>query len=387
MNKVKVLFFADMLIADLDGASRTIFQLINRIPSEQFEYLFVCGTGPDKIADFECIHVISFKVLGNKTYRIASPLFQKFELDARIDNFSPDVIHITTPSPLGMFALKTAKRINVPVISIYHTHFVSYVDYYIKDFPLLLDFTKEKVKNSMRSFYNQCNLVYVPSNTMIDELTGIGIDREVFKLWQRGIDQQMFSPSKKNDELLKKFTGNNYPCILFTSRLVWEKNLQTLIDLYHLIEAGNLNYNLVVVGDGVAKEELQKQMPKAYFLGRLIHSRLAGVYASSQVFFFPSITETFGNVVLEAMASGLPCVVADGGGSRDFIEQGQNGFICDPVDAHDFLNKIEQIINQPELSEQFSDLGLQTSKKYMWETLAGEYFKDLKALAVRTTVS
>lgn len=359
-----------------------MFQLINRIPPEQFEFLFICGTGPNHIGNFRCIHVFTLQVPGNKNYRFATAMFQKPELDAHIDAFSPDIIHISTPSLLGNFALKTARRLGIPVISIYHTHFVSYVDYYVKNFPFLIDFTKDKVKNSLRTFYNQCDIVYVPSNTMIKELVETGIRPELIKLWQRGIDRKVFSPSKKNQELIYSLTGNQAPCILFVSRLVWEKNLQTLIDLYSLIEERKLNYNLIVVGEGVAKESLQKQMPNAIFAGYMGHEKLANVYASSDVFFFPSVTETFGNVVLEAMASGLPCVVADGGGSKDFIRHGVDGFICQPDDTHDFLKRISQVIEQREFAKQLSEQALETSKKYIWETLAGEYFEDLRLLSV-----
>ena len=126
-------------------------------------------------------------------------------------------------------------------------------------------------------------------------------------------------------------------------------------------------------------------MPNACFLGFLVHEKLADIYASSDVFFFPSVTETFGNVVLEAMASGLPCVIADSGGSKDFIRHGENGFLCNPSDAGDFLNRISEIIEQPELSKSLSEKGIKTTKKYVWENLAGEYFGDLESLALKAS--
>ena len=386
MNKVKVIFFADMLIADFDGASKTMFQLINRIPPDRFEFLFVCGIGPDYIHGFKCIRVFSLSVPGNKDYRFATAMFQKAELDKEIDRFSPDIIHIATPSLLGNYALKKAKQTGIPVISIYHTHFVSYVDYYIKKFPFLIDFTKNTVNTMLKTFYNQCNIVYVPSHTMIRELEATGIKPEVMKLWERGIDKHIFSPSKRNRQSMRAITGNDHPCILFVSRLVWEKNLQTMIDLYLLAEKNKFNCNFIIAGDGAARESLEKQMPKALFLGYLGHEKLATVYASSDVFLFPSVTETFGNVVLEAMATGLPCVIADSGGSKDFIRHGVNGFRCNPFDAKDFLNRIVEIIEHPDLSEQFTKAGIETAKKYVWENLAWEYFEDLQSLALKTIV-
>lgn len=381
MDKIKVVFFADILISDFDGASRTMFQLINRIPSDQFDFLFICGLGPDKIGNFKCIHVSTMGVPGNKNYRFATPLLQKTELDNELQNFSPDVIHISTPSLLGNYALKAAKRLDIPVVTIYHTHFISYIDYYIKKFPLLVDFTKQRVREMLRSFYNQCETVYVPSSSIIEELASEGINTNIMKLWERGIDRNLFSPSKRRPELIRKLTGNDYPCILFVSRLVWEKNLQTMINLYQLIEQRGFKYNFIVIGEGVAREAVEKQMTKAVFLGHTEHNRLSEIYASADVFFFPSVTETFGNVVLEAMASGLPCVIANRGGSKDFIKDGHNGFRCNPYDADSYLDRIIKILEYPTLAQQLSDNAIETSKKYVWENLTSAYFNDLKSLA------
>ncbi|GHT53393.1 hypothetical protein FACS189446_0680 [Bacteroidia bacterium] len=381
MKKVKVAFFADILISDFDGAVRTMFQLINRIPANQFDFLFICGLGPDRIRTFNCLHVSTLGFPGNKDYRFAMPFWQKMELDEALDDFLPDIIHIATPSLLGNYALKAAKRLAVPVITIYHTHFVSYVDYYIKYFPFLIDFTKQKVQEILTSFYNQCDIIYVPSVSIIQELENKGIRPDSMKLWERGIDRNLFSPDKRNPQLMKSLTGNDKPCILFVSRLVWEKNLQTMIDLYERIEQQPLKYNFVVAGEGVAREAIERQMPEATFLGHLEHDRLAEVYASADVFFFPSVSETFGNVVLEAMASGLPCVIADSGGSKDFVINGDNGFKCRPYDAGDYLNRIHQVIQYPLLAKQFSENGLKLSQKYDWENLASVYFGDLTSLS------
>jgi glycosyltransferase involved in cell wall biosynthesis len=305
----------------------------------------------------------------------------KTELDRTMDAFAPDIVHVATPSLLGDYALKTAKRLGIPVISIYHTHFVSYVDYYVNKLPFLLGFTRQKVREILKSFYNRCDIVYVPSVSIMRELQADGVSPDIMKLWERGIDRNLFSPKKRNPQLAESLTGNGNPCILFASRLVWEKNLQTLIDLYKLTERQCPEYGIVVVGDGVARKAVEKQMPKAVFLGFVGHERLAEIYASADVFFFPSVSETFGNVVLEAMASGLPCVIADSGGSRDFIENGENGFKCSPYNAGEYLDRINRIVRNPALAKKFSENGLKTCGKYVWENLASIYFDDLQALS------
>ena len=386
MGKVRVVFFADILVSDFDGASRTMFQLIGRIPADRFEFLFVCGLGPEHIKGFRFVHINTLGIPGNKRYRIATPLLQKAELDRELQAFSPDVIHISTPSLLGNYALKAARRLGVPVISIYHTHFISYVDYYVKTFPFLVDFARQQVRDILRAFYNQCDAVYVPSGSIMQELAAEGINPGVMKLWKRGIDRSLFSPLKRNPERMRRLTGNDNPCILFASRLVWEKNLQALINVYDLARRRGLAYNFVVAGEGVAREALERRMPGAVFVGHVGHGQLAEIYASSDVFFFPSVTETFGNVVLEAMASGLPCVVADGGGSGDFIVDGVDGFKCNPCDASGFLDRITDVIERPGLAGQFSEKGRENSKQYVWENLAAEYFDDLRSLSFHLLV-
>lgn len=381
MAKIKIAFFAEILIADFDGASRTMFQLIDRIDPSLFEFLFICGTGPDRIAGFECLKTPSIFLPMAKKYRLAMPMLSQNKIRQKLDNFAPDVIHIATPSLLGHFALSYAAQKHISTISIYHTHFISYLDYYLNKLPFLIHPAKKQMLAKQNDFYNRCDLVYVPSSSLAQELMDTGIEKKHLKLWKRGIDLKLFSPTKRDKRRLERITGNSSPCILFASRLVWEKNLTTLIAVYDLIQQEGLKYNLVIVGDGTAVQRCKQRMPKACFTGQLDHDTLSYIYASASVFVFPSVTETFGNVVLEAMASGLPCVIADGGGSSDFIQNGVNGLKCPANDAHAFLDRIRLIIENPRLGRQFTAAALQICEEYDWELLSVTYFDDLRLLA------
>lgn len=380
-KRIRVAFFAEILVEDSDGASRTMFQLINRIDPAEFEFLFICGTGPDRISGFECLKIPSITLPVNASYTMALPVLIKTEIKEKLNTFLPDVIHIATPSLLGNFALKYAQRNFLPVLSIYHTHFISYIDYYLKHTPFLINKVKQLVAESHKTFYNQCDTIYIPSETIKDELTLMGIEVPRMKLWKRGMDTQLFSPKHRNPELLRQLTGNNDPTIFFASRLVWEKNLETLFAIYNTLQEQNIKVNFVIAGDGTAKTACEASMKNAIFLGKVDHKTLAVLYASATIFLFPSISETYGNVVLEAMASGLPCIIADGGGSRDSIEQGINGFKCSPYLAKDFAEKIVILLNDRQLRNQFIEKGLQQSKAFNWSELAIEYFNDLKALS------
>ncbi|UOE49067.1 glycosyltransferase family 1 protein [Mucilaginibacter sp. SMC90] len=381
MKKVRVAFFAEILIEDFDGAVRTMYQLIKRIDRNVFEFLFVYGAGPDSIAGFESLKVPALTLPINTGYTMAIPALVMSELKEEVDNFFPDIIHIATPSLLGSFALKYANQRGLPVISIYHTHFISYIDYYLKHVPFLISKVKQIMAESHRFFYNQCDQVYVPSIAMKDELIDIGVDTYRMKLWQRGMDTNLFSPRHKSSKALMALTGNNNPTILFASRLVWEKNLETLFEIYAIMKDRNPEVNFVIAGDGIARKACETRMPDAVFTGKVNHKTLSVLYASSTLFLFPSVSETYGNVVLEAMASGLPCIVADGGGSKDFIEQGINGFKCEPYNAACYVERIELLLKSNSLREQFIEEGLQYSGRLSWEHLASVYFDELAEMA------
>lgn len=384
MDTIKVVFFAEMLIADFDGATRTMFQLIDRITPEKFDFLFVCGTGPEQINGFKCINVPAIHIPSNKRYKVALPALSNKQIREQLDNFTPHVIHIATPSLLGHYALNYAKANHIPVISIYHTHFISYVSYYFKKLPFLIGPMQRKMASVQRKFYNTCNKVYVPSVSVTEELIAMGIEESRLHMWKRGIDTTIFTPSKRNTQYTVNLTGNDLPSVLFASRLVWEKHLDTLIDLYALMQQHSAPWNLIIAGDGEAEKACRQKMPHAIFTGTLDHQSLAVLYASCTVFVFPSVTETFGNVVLEAMASGLPCVIADGGGSKDFVIDGVNGFKCPENNAQVFFERIKLIMEDQKLQKKFSANGISLCREYDWDALACRYFDDLSQLALST---
>ncbi|KAA6438384.1 glycosyltransferase family 1 protein [Dyadobacter flavalbus] len=381
MKKIKIAFFAEILIEDFDGASRTMFQIIKRIPDEQFEFLFICGKGPEKISGFDCIAVPTVTLPVNHHYTMALPYLAEEKLNRKLAGFGPDIIHIATPSLLGSFALKYARENHLPVLTIYHTHFISYLDYYLSKTPFLINFAKSKMISTQRNFYNYCDIIYVPSESIAFEMQHMGIEQHRIKIWKRGIDTTLFSPHKRNVGSLRLLTKNNRINILFASRLVWEKNLETLIRIYDYCESKNLDFNFIIAGSGTAMKACRQRMKNAFFTGSLSHEKLSELYASADIFLFTSVTETYGNVVLEAMASGLPCVIADGGGSQDFINQGINGFKCQPENEADYVEKIQTLIRNNALREMISDNGRRYSLGFDWNKLTNIYFDELHNLA------
>ena len=379
--KIKVVFFAEILVEEFDGASRTIFQIINSIPDDKFEFLFVCGVKPGVHFVYEVFDVPAITIPFNKNYKMAIPFFNKSKLYSKLNEFAPDVIHISTPSLLGKLGLDFAYDNEIPVISIYHTHFLSYVDYYMENFKMFVDPVKQLMINGLKKFYFKCSLVYIPTSVITKELVSLGFVDSNMKIWPRGLDSIKFNPIKRDTSHIYKRTGNQNPNILFASRLVWEKNLKTLIQIYTFIQKRNLKYNIIIAGDGVATDDLKIAMPNAIFLGQLSHTELAVTYASCDVFLFTSVTESYGNVVSEAMASGLPVVIANGGGSAGLVEDGINGLLCEAFNAHDYIRNIDKLIKDQNLRSTIIHNGLELTKKLKWSALTDIYFRDLEILA------
>ncbi|MFM2395143.1 MAG: hypothetical protein RLZZ546_3126, partial [Bacteroidota bacterium] len=243
-NKVKVAFFADMLVENFDGASRTIFQIIKRINKEKFEFFFICGEPPKSNFEFKYYVVPSIDIPKNEDYKIAIPALSFFELNNAMTIFKPDVIHISSPSFLGRYAVDYGHWHQIPVITIYHTHFISYIDYYFKDIKFLIEPVKSFVISRNRSLYNGCKTILVPAPSLIEELESYGFMRSKMKLWRRGMNTNLFSPSKRNNNL--KFSSK--PIVLFVSRLVWEKNLKTLAEVYKINEEKGCIFDIVIAG-------------------------------------------------------------------------------------------------------------------------------------------
>jgi len=383
MKRIKVAFFAENLIDDFDGASRTVFQILNRIPSDEFEFMYFTAVPPQngKCVNGEIFQFRSVPIPSNETYRMGLPYFSKRAMWAALDDFQPDVIHFTSPSPCASYAKKYGKEKGVPVIAIYHTHFISYVKYYFRKMKWLTPLCEGIVSKITHNLYNDLNRVYVPTKEITKDLKKLAkLKGDNLKLWQRGLDNGLFNPGKKDPAFIKNITHNEHPNILFVSRLVWEKNLDELTRLYDFFEKKGTPANFIIAGSGIALKELKRKMPKAHFLGALGHDDLSRLYATADVFYFPSDTETYGNVVIEAMASGLPCVVANSGGPKSYIRHLQTGILCAVNDTEGYYNQILNLLNDSKLRSRIIYNALEFTRPLNWDNLVDIYFDDLRKM-------
>lgn len=378
MNELRVALFTGNYNHIRDGVSLTLNRLVAYLERQNIPVL-VFGPSiknPPMEHSGELVVTPSIPMLvpGRTEYRIAThfPGWAK----KRLEEFNPTLIHIATPDGLGSSALKWGNKHDVPVVASYHTHFLSYANYYAAFLmPVFLP-----AKWHMKSFYKKVEETYVPSQSMIDELEEIGVESKM-KIWARGIDLERFNPNKRDIEWRRSVGFKDDEIVVsFVSRLVWEKELRTYIKAVKNLQAKNPKVRALIVGDGPALEETKELLPVAHYTGFAKGEELARAYASSDIFLFPSHTETFGNVTLEAMASGLPCVVADAIGSKSLVEDGVNGFWAEPKNEADFTEKLNRIVENEELRRSMSKKSREFAMEYQWDSINGGLVENYKSV-------
>jgi glycosyltransferase involved in cell wall biosynthesis len=270
---------------------------------------------------------------------------------------------VVNPSLLGLWALGYAERRGIPVVSSFHTDFISYLRYYG------LGLLEEMGWRYLAWFYNRCDVTYAPSAITAATLAGRGIRR--VELWQRGIDRAVFSPRHRDPRLRQRLSPEGHPIVLFVGRLVREKDLADLAGACDLLAGRGVPFRLALVGAGPMEDELRARLPAAHFAGYQQGEALSRWYASADVFVFPSTTETFGNVLLEACASGLPVVAAARGGVQDLVRRSANGLLVEPHDVAGLADAVERIIRNPGYAAQLRRGALATAAQYDWAVVNG----------------
>lgn len=369
---MKIAYF-DGTFRKEDGVTQVILNLVREAEKQKIQCLIITGWSEDSsITTAPVIEVPSAIFPLYKDYRFPWPGMRGFK--KQLDEFKPDLIHIHSPDALAWAALKYAKKNKVPILATYHTEFGKYLTYYH------LNFLKPLVWIILKTLYNQMGLVTTPSSVTTEDLVKHGIKNVRTIPW--GVDFKRFNSTFRSEEWRKKIlNGESKKILLCACRLTWEKDLRTLAATFNLLKARRKDFTMIIAGDGPARKELEALMPGAIFLGHLDGAELSRAYASSDILLFPSSTETFGNVTIEAMASGLAPIVADEGGSKFLVEGGKTGFLAKPRDAEDFCKKTEDLLNQPELLKKLRAAALDFSKGFGWEKVFEKILENYKKLS------
>ena len=367
---MKAAYFNGTMKKEHDGVTRVLYRLIDEInKTNEIDPLFISAIVPPKSEQMvDMFKVPSFAFPFYKDYRVAYPGTGFFE--RRLQEFKPDIIHINSPCPLGAAAVKYGNKNNIPVVATYHTHFPSYAKYY------KVNLLEMHGWNYLKNLYNRCEAVYVPSIPIFEELVEHGF--ETVEFLPHGVDSSIFNPGCKSDSWKSELGIEGKFTLLYAGRLVWEKDLATLAESYKKLTEQRDDIKFVLAGDGPIKGELKKIMPDALFLGQQTIKDLAVSFASSDIFIFPSSTETFGNVTLEAMAAGLPPICVNEGGAGGIIIDGETGFIAESRNAGDIVEKINILLDNPELRKRLSENAINFAQGQSWGNIFERMFESYK---------
>ncbi|MEX0600322.1 MAG: glycosyltransferase family 1 protein [Rhodothermales bacterium] len=363
MTERRVVIFTGAYNHIADGVSLTLNRLVAYLEDHDTETLVVAPTVDDPPVEHAgtLIPVPSIPVPGRPEYRISVGLTPSAR--SIIRSFRPNLFHIATPDLVGFQALRLAEREGIPAVASYHTHFSSYLKYYG------VGALERLMWKYLAMFYGHCRHVYVPSSSIEDVLHSHGIDRGL-RRWARGVDTARFNPSHRSLEWRReRGVEDDAVLVSFIGRLVWEKGLGVFADVIESLQRKGVKHRSMIVGDGPALDELRARLPDTVFTGYLEGKELARAYASSDLFLFPSDTETFGNVTLEAMASGIPTVCADATGSRTLVEHGETGLLVPPGNVKGFEDAVRLLIaDDPKRRGMGAEAELR-ARDYSWSTV------------------
>jgi glycosyltransferase involved in cell wall biosynthesis len=284
----------------------------------------------------------------------------------------PDIIYVATEGPLGQSAIRAAEDLVIPVVSGFHTNFHEYMSHY--RLPILA----KTVRGFLRKTHNRTRRTFAPSRDVIEKLEAMGI-RDT-RLLGRGVDTERFHPQKRDPALRQRWGihHDNGIVAIFVSRLAAEKNIPLAAKAFESIQARLPEVACVFVGDGPERAKLEKAHPEFIFSGMQQGEALARHYASGDIFIFPSVTETFGNVVTEAMASGLVTVAYDYAAPRRFIENAENGFLADYDKQDEFIAATHRALDAIDDWPALRSAARTTAETLGWNGIVRDFAAELQ---------
>jgi len=344
---MKLALVTETFPPEVNGVSMTLGRLVKGLRERGYKVQVVRPKQDDEDEERDPGNSSSHELVvagmplpGYKGLRMGQP--SAYRLLSEWRESPPDIVHVATEGPLGLTALWVASVLGIPASSTYHTNFHQYTGHYniglIRDFILVF----------LRIAHNSCGCTLAPTRQMANELKALGFKN--MGVLSRGVDTVLFSPQRRDPALRSEWGAKEGdPVFAYVGRVASEKNIDLAIEVYRKASDRLPNTAMVVVGDGPERRRLEKAYPEIVFAGMRKGEDLARHYASADIFLFPSTTETFGNVVTEAMSSGLAVVTYDYAAGRELIRNGENGLLADYDDAADFKK----------LAERLCDLGVE----------------------------
>ena len=370
---MNITFVTDTYSPQANGVATTLERLVKGLRERGHK---VGVSRPAVLAcDEEGLQVPSIGLPGYKEVRFGFPI--KLVLQSRWYKRRPDVIYVATETPLGASSISAARALGIPAASGFHTNFQQYMAHY--QVPLL----EKAALKYLRHVHNRSTCTFVPSRDVIADLDARGFLN--LELLPKGVDTRLFSPKKRSQPLRQSWGAREGTLVgLYVGRIAAEKNLPLLVKSFLEIQKRIPDFRGVFVGDGPKLAELKRDYPQFIYPGVLRGEDLAEHYASADLFLFPSITETFGNVTMEAMASGLAVVAFDYAAAKQHIRNGENGFTAPFDDGDAYLELVLEALNA-DLAE-IRVNARASARKVRWKKVIKRFEKQLSILASGETV-
>ncbi|MFC7441871.1 glycosyltransferase family 4 protein [Laceyella putida] len=375
---MKIALFTDTYFPQINGVSLTLHRLVQYLSTQGIAIQVFAPDASDEDFFAEHLHsFVSFPFFLYPECRIAIP--NPFSIREIIETNKPDLIHVATPFNMGLTGRYVSKKYNIPLVATHHTHFDRYLKYYH------LDFVSPWIWRYLEWFHQPCSTVLVPSHETKRELMNHGF--KSVDVWPRGVDTFLFTPEKKSEHIREKYQIKERYICLYVGRIAPEKDLDILIEVITRLPDGVREHiHWLIVGDGPMAAQMQERgLPHTTLTGYKQGEELTRMYASADLFVFPSTTETFGNVVLEALASGTPAIGTRSGGVQEIIQHGRTGWLCPPRSADDMIKAISSFLDQPHRIEEMGKHARAYALTQSWDAILQQMVDTYQWSLRRTT--
>ena len=312
----------------------------------------------------DLVHIPYVPIPGRSEYKFGYAIPPRARRDLKA--FRPNILHVASPEILGHRAVTLAHKWDLPVVASVHTRFETYPRYYG------MAFLEPAVLAVLRRFYRRCDAIFAPSDSMAQLLRDQRMNYDV-GIWTRGIDREIFNTGRR-DMAWRRSLGidDDVPAIGFVGRLVMEKGLDVFSDAVDRLAKRGIRHKVLIVGKGPARDWFEKRLPDACFAGFQAGEDLGRAVASMDMLFNPSVTETFGNVTLEAMACGLPVVAAIATGSQSLVTDGVTGRLIRPGACDHFCEALAFYCRDEPARRASGTAGEEVSRRYGWDEVNQE---------------